>query len=88
MGSLVETQSVSCRKACGILVPEPGIEPMSSALAGALDQWGSPKDCFLLQWDWVGPQDWFWHRTRSRILARLALLGETRAAFSLEITVS
>ena len=88
VGSLVKTRSFSCRKACGILVPEPGIEPMSCALAGALDQRGSPRDCFLFQWDWVGPQDWFWHQTRSRILARLALSGETRAAFSLEIIVS
>ena len=64
------------------------MKPMSCALAGAWDQQGSPRDCFLFQWDWVGPQGWFWHQTRSRILARLASSGETRAALSLEVIVS
>ena len=32
MGSVVATRGSSCSAACGILVPQPQIEPVSSAL--------------------------------------------------------
>ena len=34
VGSVVTPHGFSCPKACGILVPQPGIEPMSPALQG------------------------------------------------------
>ena len=43
--SLVVVHGLSCSTACGILVPQPGIEPVSPALQGRflpLDHQGSP----------------------------------------------
>ena len=40
--SLVVTPGLSCPSACGILVPQPGIEPASSALQGGFLTTGSP----------------------------------------------
>ena len=40
--SLVGEHRFSCSSACGILVSEPGIEPMSSALAGRVLTTGPP----------------------------------------------
>ena len=37
-GSLVEARRLSCPAACGILVPQPGMEPASPALEGGLDR--------------------------------------------------
>ena len=42
MGSGVVAYSFSCPVACRILVPGPGIEPVSSALAGEFLITGSP----------------------------------------------
>ena len=41
-GSLVEARGLSCPKACGILVPQPGIEPTSPALEGRFFTTGLP----------------------------------------------
>ena len=52
MGSVVAVHRLSCPKACGILVPRPGIEPMSPALAGEFLTTGPPgKSClhFLIR---------------------------------------
>ena len=35
-----------CYAACGILVPQPGIEPMPSVLSQPLDPQGSPLETF------------------------------------------
>ena len=44
---------LSCSMACGILVPRPGIEPMSSALQGGFSttgyQWKSPCANFCVE---------------------------------------
>ena len=48
--SVVEAHGLSCPTACGVLVPRPGIEPMSSALAGGClttGPQGSPGFVFL-----------------------------------------
>ena len=41
-GSLVEAHRLSCPMACGILVPQPGIEPASPALEGVFLTTGPP----------------------------------------------
>ena len=41
-GSLVAARSLSCPTACGILVPRPGIEPVSLALEGGFLTTGPP----------------------------------------------
>ena len=40
--SLVEARGLSCPVVCGILVPRPGIEPMSPALEGRFFTTGPP----------------------------------------------
>ena len=40
--SLVVARGFSCSKACGILVPQPGIEPASLALSGEFLTTGPP----------------------------------------------
>ena len=40
--SVVEAHRLSCPVACGILIPGPGIEPMSPALAGRFLTTGPP----------------------------------------------
>ena len=49
MGSVVVEHGFGCPEACGILVPRPGIKPMSFALAGGFLS-GPPGKCitFLL----------------------------------------
>lgn len=42
LGLVVAVHGLSCPSACGILVPLPGIEPVSSALAGGFLTPGSP----------------------------------------------
>ena len=42
MGSVVAARGLSCPMACGILVPRPGIEPMSPALEGGFLTTGPP----------------------------------------------
>ena len=52
VGSVVAGHRLSCPKACGILVPRPGIESMSPALAGEFLTTGPPgKSClhFLIR---------------------------------------
>ena len=53
--SLVVLPGLSCLSACGILVPSPGIEPLSPALQGGFLTTGPPVDhqkslllCFLI----------------------------------------
>ena len=41
-GSVVVEHRLSCPEACGILVPRPGIEPVSPALAGKFLTTGPP----------------------------------------------
>ena len=41
-GSLVVARGFSCPVACGILVPQPGIEPVSTALEGRFLTTGPP----------------------------------------------
>ena len=41
-GSVVVAHRLSCPTACGILVPQPGIEPVSSALEGGFFTTGPP----------------------------------------------
>ena len=43
MGSVVAMHGLSCPTACGILVPQPGIKPASSALEGRFLTTGSPR---------------------------------------------
>ena len=40
--SVVAVRGLSCPMACGILVPQPGIEPMSPALEGRVLTTGPP----------------------------------------------
>ena len=48
VGSVVAVHRLSCPEARGILVPRPGIEPMSPALAGRFLTTGPPgKSCLL-----------------------------------------
>ena len=50
--SLLVTPGLSCPSACGILVPQPGIEPASSALQGGFLTNGPPgksQHCFPLE---------------------------------------
>ena len=42
-GSVVVASGLSCSTACGILVPGPGIEPMSPALKADLNHWTTRK---------------------------------------------
>ena len=42
LGSVVVTHWPGCPEACGILVPQPGIEPMSPALEGGFLTTGPP----------------------------------------------
>ena len=52
LGSVVEVHGLSCPSACGILVPRPGIEPMSSVLAGGFltpGPQGNPETIKILQ---------------------------------------
>ena len=47
VGSVAAMLELSCSKACGILVPQPGMKPTSPALQGeflALDHQGIPMD--------------------------------------------
>lgn len=44
VGSAVGAHRLSCPVSCGILVPGPGIIPVSPALAGGLLTTGSPKE--------------------------------------------
>ena len=44
VGSLVEARGLSCPSACGILVPQPGIEPASPALEGGFFTPGLPGE--------------------------------------------
>ena len=39
---VIVARGLSCATACGILVPQPGIEPMSPALAGGFLTTGPP----------------------------------------------
>ena len=41
-GSVVAAYGLSCPEACGILVPRPGIEPVSPALEGGFLTTGPP----------------------------------------------
>ena len=50
MGSVVATHRFSCPTACGILVPRPGIKPMSPALAGRFPTTGPPGKSPLSFW--------------------------------------
>ena len=43
LGSVVAVNMLSCPSACGILVPNTGIEPESPALAGGFLNNGSPR---------------------------------------------
>ena len=74
MGLLIVVRGLSsCHVACGILVPPPGIKPVSPALESRFLTTGPPKslDAFIPIWlPWLGPQDmlknngesplWFW----------------------------
>ena len=55
--SVVVARRLSCPAACGILVPRPGIEPVSPALEGSFFTTGPPAEprlCFLLSvWPWA-----------------------------------
>ena len=42
VGSVAAARGLSCPTACGILVPPPGIEPMSPALEGRFLPTGPP----------------------------------------------
>ena len=48
MGSVVTACRFSCSVACGILVPQPGIEPTSPALQGIFLTTGPPGKSLLL----------------------------------------
>ena len=45
LGSVVAVHGLSYSAACGILVPQPGIEPMSPALQGRFSSTGPPGKC-------------------------------------------
>ena len=51
-GSVVAAHRLSCPTACGILIPQPGIKPMSPALEGGFLTTGppgkSPSGCFKI----------------------------------------
>jgi len=52
-GSIVSVHGLSCPKTCGILVPHPGIEPMSLALEGGFYTTGPPgKSQFMVFLKW------------------------------------
>ena len=47
VGSVVAASRFSCSKACGILVPHPGIEPMSPELEDVFITTGLPGNSLL-----------------------------------------
>ena len=54
VGSVVVAHGLRCPEACGILVPQPGIERMSPALEGRFSTTGSPgKSLYTLQAQFV-----------------------------------
>ena len=62
---VVAAYQFSCSVACGILVPQPGIEPMSPALQGRFLTTGPPgKSLALLLSD--HKSFWFWVESRKR----------------------
>ena len=44
VSSVVAVRGLSCPEACGILVPQPGIEPASLALQGRFFTTGPPEE--------------------------------------------
>ena len=48
MGSVVVVRGFGCPEACGILAPRPGIEPVSSALAGGFSSGPPAKSVTFL----------------------------------------
>ena len=57
MGSVVAAHGLSCPMACGILVPQPGIKPMSPALEGRFLTTELPRKYQLLLL-------WYFHARR------------------------
>ena len=48
MGSVLVVYGLSCPVACGILVPQPGVKPVSPTLAGGFFATGLPREIPLI----------------------------------------